>query len=218
MDDIGAMPMMVPCYSFGRWRGWRQLGQTVHTFLSHNAVLRRMIALRWRPLKAPVNWQTLVRVLSQIGSSPLIVVTQLQHVHFPPSVNLAFAPMPFVKPIAQPYYGVHWRRGDFRGACLNKDPQACFPEPSALRELLLLDPSVATVYLASDDPDAIRIFQSMYPSLTFIAGTSVCAQRYFEDMAALVHSTHFIGNRYSTLSRLVIAQRNQSGSPSAVFR
>jgi hypothetical protein len=206
IGDRSSLPAL-PTYSFGRWKNWSVFGSTTHLFL-HQTKLK--FSLRWRPIRTPVNWQTLVEILT-ISDDPILVLAQLQHVHFSPSVNDIKLPftMDFLKQslkIDAPYYGVHWRRGDFKLACHNKKRE-CWPHPTDLHHHLH-DQTIERAWLATDDPNALMEFSKIYPNLTFMESDAVgCAQRYFMDMAMLIASTIFIGNPYSTFSRLVISER-----------
>jgi hypothetical protein len=195
----------VPCYSFGRWRHWSNYGETTERYLKSG---QKSISLRWRPLKTPVDSRILTKVLRQVPDR-VIAVAQLQHVHFDNYVHATIKNVEFTTTVnVRVDVGVHWRRGDFHSACKNKDQKSCLPDISRVGEFV----SSGSLWVATDDLDAARDFQAAYPKVELLSSNSSCATRYFVDLAMLTLSNYFIGNKYSTLSRLVLQLRNETKS------
>lgn len=102
--------------------------------------------------------------------------------------------------------GVHWRRGDFINACLNKKDPNCYP---TIQEFITTIPTdTKDIWIATNEPSDIPIFQSYLPSTNLHCSNNSCTSKYFHDLTMLTNANKFIGNTRSTLSRLVYMLRN----------
>ena len=216
-DGSGHELSRLVVFSFGRWRTWKQYGQSTRHFLA--SLPQSNIVLRWRPFTSPLNWKVLVEYLS-MRADKILVVGQLQHVHFDsdsPMLEEIYRRLYVgLKISPREHVGVHWRRGDFESACSKKNQTACWPDLTDLARRLgpFHD---APVWIASDDCEAVSGLTRMMPKVTFLASTERCSKRYFDDLRALVGSVRMIGNQYSTLSRVSCRLRAAFGQPCEYF-
>lgn len=205
-------------HSWGRWRGWRAFGTATENFvlLLHRRWPTLRLSLRWRPFKSPAAFDPLVDYLAGLAEQPVLVLAQLQHMHFPPALNYPTTAAALLPPIGPPPaagvdLGLHWRRGDFAIACGNKDRAACWPTLNATITQLrqrLAPLAGRNVWVATDTRSDLSKFRRGAPELVLLSSAHRhCNLCYFEDFRVLRSARQFLGNRYSTLSRLVAATR-----------
>lgn len=210
-DRLGNKLDKVRVFSFGRWRSWRVFGPSTRQFL--HWLPRSTFALCWRPFRRPLRADHLVDYLSTLPDV-IVAIAQLQHVHFDadcPSLAVLYQRLHSALNVTTTVAltGVHWRRGDFVSACLNKNRTACWPDVVALLARLEASNSRET-WIASDEPRAADQMRALSANITFLTSAQVCTERYFDDLRVLVGSNRMIANQYSTLSRLVCRLRAEA--------
>lgn len=189
------------CHSYGKWSKIEHLGQPSVRFSNIHSIEYLYHHEDW-PRPPLVH-----HLLESMKRERVYCIGNLQHVHFD-NIDSEFQRIKFRhKGKNRIELAVHWRRGDFKKACLNKNMSSCYPPISRLGQLV-----------DSQKFTNIRIFTNDIQELE-LHGLGKYAQKeqhIFEEMSLMVEAYLFIGNRYSTISRIVRTLR-QSKNLSTTF-
>lgn len=115
------------------------------------------------------------------------------------------------------YTAVHWRRGDFRSACLkNKSLRRCFPDIQDVPPLA----KFTRIMMATNENEEsqLKILRDMFCLLndyTYPSDNPI--KRLLIDFYFMLDSSQFIGNSYSTISRNAAIIRKHLNKSTTLF-
>jgi hypothetical protein len=222
------------CVTFGRWSELWILGLPAWHFV-YGFDLGNSFRLDWRDSNACI-----LDSVSASDSSPMICVANVFHMacghehakyvkRLPFSDNVLKAAWTSLQEAgigSSRFASIHWRRGDFEHACRNKNVTSCWPDDETLRleiEHIHVSTGITDVVIGTNEPDfrlpessSSDIFVSRLPS--FDTGPWTPFLSIMMDSCLMTFSDYFLGNRYSSVSRIVAQRRSDMASqPSAYF-
>lgn len=190
---------LITCISYGRWHSIEDLGRPAQDYVAMHKL--NGLYLDWQG-----DWPhppTLSHILPRLAGQHMACIANLQHIHFG-NLDTILTRIAFRHHTTRhsPRVAVHWRRGDFATACRNKNMTACWPTEQQLVSRL------SKIKDDCDDDEDIAIYSNdpsdLPRQLRHLYVPSGCV---FADMADMIDAGHFIGNRYSTISRIVRSLR-----------
>lgn len=224
------------CVTFGRWSELWILGLPAWHFV-YGFNLGNTFRLDWRDTNACI-----LESVSASDPSPLICVANVFHMacghehakyvkRLPFSDNVLKVAWTYLQEAgikSSKYASVHWRRGDFEHACRNKNVTSCWPSDETLLhdiEQIHGNTGIADVVIGTNDPEfrppernSCDIFVSRLPS--FDTGPWTPFLSIMMDSCLMTFSDYFLGNRYSSVSRIAAQRRSDMEPhppPSAYF-
>lgn len=222
------------CVAFGRWEEWWSNGlPSINFVLRYNlsSSMRTRYLGRSRPLWTEAFPQSNpARLMCALNLFHMVSITShpayIEMVNF--SDNVLRTAWSFLGSVGignERYAMLHWRRGDFVHACTkNKNATACWPLEQTLwstMDAIHRDTGIEAMVIGTNEEDeglvlgnagghSYDIFRSHLP---WSGGDEEWDQfaPVFMDICLMTFSDYFVGNQYSTISRLARLKRNQLG-------
>lgn len=222
------------CVTFGRWSELWILGIPAWNFV-YGLNLDQSFRLDWRD-----NGGTcILDYVSPFNESPLICVGNIFHMNcghdhakyvkkISFSDNVLKAAWTFLQEVgikSSKYASIHWRRGDFEHACLNKNMTSCWPEYAVIEykiKEIHLKTGIKDFVISTNDLDLMvpksdlyDVFISKLPS--FDDGPWTSFLWILMDSCLMAYSDYFLGNQYSSVSRIARQRRIDRGNKNTEF-
>lgn len=182
------------CIAYGKWTTFDGLGEPGKSFAQKFNIEH----LEWYDWPRPPN---AIDHLMSVLTGKVECIANLQHISFG-NIDNQIAKLKF-RSANQHDLAVHWRRGDFGQACRNKNLTSCWPSMARLRKEIQGFDDI--VIYSNDKQELIANALSAYYASDESPGG------VFNDMARMIAAKAFIGNRYSTISRIVRVIRDSRG-------
>lgn len=226
------------CFTHGRYAGFKDLSFASRQFLYH-------FGLSWR---GRYEWHNVTGLQTEKASymmeyfekkreAPLLCATSFQYISFGtemseywdkllPSKNLVVAAWNFMcmHGIANTRYAaIHWRRGDFKFYCRNKELSSCWPDVEDLKARILKinEEQGIDLFLVGTNERTFELDMSefgidvVHITLPHINQDDPAEWRELAPVALdeflFEHADFFVGNKFSSLSFSVTKRRHKAG-------
>lgn len=202
----------IPIILHDRWKNSKMLGNQANTFI------RSHFSKEWTLYSSNLTkFSRSKEIIQEFGCTHQRVIAfgNLQHTKAGLEAIRLLERMSFTKYLQRvvhsiksrfpftlrSYTTVHWRRGDFKRACLkNKIFYRCLPDAQYIHSLT----NFSRILIATNEsePDELKGLREMF----YLLGdhekiTDNLATQLFSDFYFMLDSTQFIGNSYSSISR-----------------
>ena len=204
-EDFLGKHYVTGCLTFGKWTSFDRLGDPTRSFANTHHIEDLDVMADWP--RNPTHKQVLEEINRKKQS--VACIANLQHVHFG-NIDDYINKIKWQDQKMHIDIAIHWRRGDFATACLNKNKTSCYPDISVLKSILLTECRGFKVQIFTNNQTEVEMelpeYRPIFGNLSL-----------FEEMKLMTAAKMFYGNQYSTISRLVRVWRQKRGKPTIFF-